>query len=97
MRGEALVTQLEAVLPPAWTVSVSGRKKLPPMESASAGRSASASPPEELAVIGTYDEIIPKVKERYAGVVTTLDFGFGYRTAEEHERPGHLVQELRKL
>jgi len=51
----------------------------------------------EFAIIGTYDELVPKIKQRYAGVVTTLDFGFGVRTAEEQERLGHLVQELKKL
>jgi len=52
---------------------------------------------EEFAVIGTYDELVPKIKQRYAGVVTTLDFGFGVRTEGEEERLAHLVQELKKL
>jgi probable F420-dependent oxidoreductase len=52
---------------------------------------------EQFAIVGTYDELIPKIKERYAGVVTTLDFGFGVRSPEEHEQLGHLVQELKKL
>jgi probable F420-dependent oxidoreductase len=52
---------------------------------------------EEFAIIGTYDELVPKIKERYAGVVTTLDFGFGVRSTEESEQLAHLVQELKKL
>jgi probable F420-dependent oxidoreductase len=52
---------------------------------------------EEFAVIGTYDELVPKIKERYAGVVTTLDFGFGARSPEERERLDDIVQELKKL
>jgi probable F420-dependent oxidoreductase len=52
---------------------------------------------EEFAVIGTYDELVPKIRERYAGVVTTLDFGFGARSPEERERLDDIVQELKKL
>jgi len=51
---------------------------------------------EEFAVIGTYDQLVPKLKERYAGVVNTLDFGFGVRTPEQHEALAHVVQELKK-
>jgi probable F420-dependent oxidoreductase len=52
---------------------------------------------EQFAIIGTYDELVPKIKERYAGVVTTLDFGFGVRSAQEEEQVAHLVTELKKL
>ena len=52
---------------------------------------------EHFAIIGTYDELLPKIKERYQGMVTTLDFGFGVRTAGEEERVAHLVQEIKKL
>ncbi len=51
---------------------------------------------QEFAVIGTYDELVPKLKKRYAGLVTTLDFGFGVRTPEQHEALNHVVQELKK-
>ncbi len=51
---------------------------------------------EQFAIIGTYDELVPKIKERYQGVVTTLDFGFGVRTPEDHERLAFIVQELKK-
>lgn len=51
---------------------------------------------EQFAIIGTYDELVPKIKERYAGVVTTLDFGFGVRTPEDHERLAFIVSELKK-
>jgi alkanesulfonate monooxygenase SsuD/methylene tetrahydromethanopterin reductase-like flavin-dependent oxidoreductase (luciferase family) len=52
---------------------------------------------EHFAIIGTYDELLPKIKERYQGVVTTLDFGFGVRSASEEERIAHLVGEIKKL
>ncbi|MBI2913101.1 MAG: LLM class flavin-dependent oxidoreductase, partial [Chloroflexi bacterium] len=51
---------------------------------------------EEFAVVGTYDELLPKLKERYFGVVSTLDFGFGLRSPEDQERLSWLVQELKK-
>lgn len=51
---------------------------------------------QEFAIIGTYDELVPKIRERYAGVVTTLDFGFGVRSPEDHERLAFIVQELKK-
>jgi len=52
---------------------------------------------EEMAVIGTYGQIADKLKRRYAGVVTTLDFGFGVRTPEQHEALSAIVQELKKV
>ncbi len=52
---------------------------------------------EEFAIIGTYDQLVPKIKERFAGLVTTLDFGFGMRSQEEHERLTDILQELKKL
>ena len=52
---------------------------------------------DEMAIIGTYDQIADKLKQRYAGVVTTLDFGFGTRTPEQHEALAAIVQELKKV
>ncbi len=51
---------------------------------------------DEFAIVGTYDEIVPKLKERYFGVVTTLDFGFAIQSPEQAERLGWMVQELKK-
>jgi probable F420-dependent oxidoreductase len=51
---------------------------------------------DEFAVIGTYDQIVPKIKKRYSGVVTTLDFGFGVRTPEQAEALADLVQEIKR-
>ena len=51
---------------------------------------------DEFAIVGTYDELVPKIKERYSGLVTTLDFGFGVRSPEDHERLNYIVQELKK-
>jgi probable F420-dependent oxidoreductase len=52
---------------------------------------------EQFAIIGTYDELVPKIKERYSGVVNTLDFGFGVRSPEDHERLAFVVSELKKV
>jgi probable F420-dependent oxidoreductase len=52
---------------------------------------------EEFAVIGTYDELAPRLRERYAGLVTTLDVGFSVRSADDYERLAHVVQELKKV
>ena len=51
---------------------------------------------EEFAVIAPYDQLADKLKQRYAGLVTTLDFGFGVRTAEQQEALTSIVQELKK-
>lgn len=51
---------------------------------------------DEFAIIGTYDELVPKIKARFEGLVTTLDFGFGVRSPEDHERLAFIVQELKK-
>jgi hypothetical protein len=40
---------------------------------------------------------VPKIKKRYAGVVSTLDVGFSVRSAEDHERLAFLVSELKKV
>ena len=50
----------------------------------------------EFAIVGTYDEIVPKIKERYSGVATTLDFGYATATQEQAERLRWMVQELKK-
>jgi len=50
----------------------------------------------EMAVIGTYDQLVDKLKQRYSGLVTTIDFGFGVRTSEQHEALSAIVQELKK-
>ncbi len=50
----------------------------------------------EFAIVGTYDEIVPKIKERYSGVASTLDFGYATATQEQAERLRWMVQELTK-
>ena len=51
---------------------------------------------DEMAVIGTYDQIAEKLKARYSGLVTTLDFGFGVRTPEQQDALSAIVHELKK-
>jgi len=52
---------------------------------------------EQFAIVGTYDEILPKIKERYSGVVTTIDFGYSTIGLDQEDRLRWLVQELKKL
>lgn len=52
---------------------------------------------DEFAVVAPYDELVPRLKERFAGVATTLDFGFGVRSPEEHERLSEIVAEIKKF
>jgi hypothetical protein len=50
---------------------------------------------EEFAIVGTHDELLGKIKERYGGVVSTL--GFAVRGLEDQERLDWLVEGIRKL
>jgi probable F420-dependent oxidoreductase len=52
---------------------------------------------EEFAIIGTYDQLLPKIRERYAGLVTTLDFGFGVRGPDDMDALAAIVAEVKKL
>jgi probable F420-dependent oxidoreductase len=52
---------------------------------------------EEFAVIGTYDQLVPKIKDRYQGVVTTLDFNFGLRGPDDPNRVAEIVKELKAI
>jgi probable F420-dependent oxidoreductase len=52
---------------------------------------------DEFAVVGTFDEIVPKIKERYLGIVDTLDFAYATATPEQAERLRWLVQAIKKL
>ena len=53
------------------------------------------APPGTL--IGTYDEIVPKIKERYSGVLTTLAFNFGPGGVTDQDRLAQMVAELKAL
>ena len=50
---------------------------------------------DEFAVIGTYDQLAPRLKQRWGDIATTLDFGFGVRGPEDHERLADIVQQLK--
>ncbi|MEX0799803.1 MAG: TIGR03617 family F420-dependent LLM class oxidoreductase [Dehalococcoidia bacterium] len=50
---------------------------------------------DEFAVVGTYDEIVPMMKERFSGVVNTLGFAYAMQTPEQVERLRWLVQEVK--
>jgi alkanesulfonate monooxygenase SsuD/methylene tetrahydromethanopterin reductase-like flavin-dependent oxidoreductase (luciferase family) len=49
---------------------------------------------DEFAVIGTYDEIIPKIKERSAGVIDRVNFQIPVRSPEDEERLKSMIKEL---
>ena len=51
----------------------------------------------EFAVVGTYDEIIPRIKERFSGVATTLNFGYTTIAADDEQRQRWFVEEVKKL
>jgi probable F420-dependent oxidoreductase len=48
----------------------------------------------EFAVIGTYDEIIPLIKERCGGVIDRMPFTIPVRSPEDEERLKHMIKEL---
>ena len=49
---------------------------------------------EEFAVIGTYDEIVPKIKEKCAGMIDRTNFAIPVNSPEDEERPKHMITEL---
>ena len=51
----------------------------------------------EFAIVATYDELVPKIKERYADVVSTLNLCLNVEGPEYQERLSWLVQEIKKL
>lgn len=51
---------------------------------------------DQFAIVCTYDELADRIRERYFGIVSTLDFGFAIRGPEDQERLRWLVQELKK-
>jgi probable F420-dependent oxidoreductase len=51
---------------------------------------------EEFAIVAPHDQLAAKLKERYAGVVTTLDFGFGRGPADQEVVAG-VVRELKRI
>jgi alkanesulfonate monooxygenase SsuD/methylene tetrahydromethanopterin reductase-like flavin-dependent oxidoreductase (luciferase family) len=51
---------------------------------------------EELAVVGTYDEIAKKLRDRYAGVLDRVVVGLGSPERQDTGRSRELVQEIRQ-
>jgi alkanesulfonate monooxygenase SsuD/methylene tetrahydromethanopterin reductase-like flavin-dependent oxidoreductase (luciferase family) len=49
---------------------------------------------EEFAVIGTYDEIVPKIKAKAAGLIDRTTFTIPVRSPEDGERLKSLIKEL---
>ena len=49
---------------------------------------------DQFAVIGTYDEIVPKIKERCAGVIDRVTFSIPVRSPEDEERLQSMIKEL---
>jgi probable F420-dependent oxidoreductase len=50
---------------------------------------------DTFAVVGTFDEIVPKIKERYSNTVSTLDFAYATATPDQAERLRWMVQALK--
>ena len=76
-RGPRLAGRRPAAFPPLDGGQVGGDGDRPSQTKCS--RSSPSSAPTT--------RLVPKIKERYAGHVTTLDFGFGVRSPEDHEAP----------
>jgi probable F420-dependent oxidoreductase len=51
---------------------------------------------DEFAIIGTYDEIAPKIKERWGSVATTMFVAVGPQIWQDEKELGDLVEALRK-
>lgn len=49
---------------------------------------------DTIAVIGTYEELAAKLRTRYGGVATGLEFGLPLRTAADREALQHIIREL---
>jgi probable F420-dependent oxidoreductase len=49
---------------------------------------------DEFAVIGTYDEIIPKIKEKSEGLIDRVSFQMPVRSPEDEERLKSMIKEL---
>ncbi|MEX1253134.1 MAG: TIGR03617 family F420-dependent LLM class oxidoreductase [Dehalococcoidia bacterium] len=49
---------------------------------------------EEFAVIGTYDEIVPKIKAKCAGIIDRVSFQIPVRSPEDEERLKQMIKEL---
>ncbi len=50
---------------------------------------------EEFAIVGTHEEVLPKIKERYGGVVSTL--GFAIRGFEDQGQIDWIVEGIKRL
>src|SRR5690606_1935311 len=50
---------------------------------------------ETVAVVGTYDDIARKVRERYAGVCTGVEFSIPVPDPADRERLSRMVEEIR--
>ena len=50
---------------------------------------------EQFAVIGTYDEIVKKIKARSAGVIDRVTFAIPTRTPDDEERLKEMIKELK--
>ena len=49
---------------------------------------------QEFAVIGTYDEIIPMIKERSAGLIDRTSFTLPVHSPEDEERLKDMIKQL---
>jgi probable F420-dependent oxidoreductase len=52
---------------------------------------------DQFVVAGTYDEIVPRIKERFGGICTRIGLGLPLRTPEDQERARHLIAQLHAI
>jgi probable F420-dependent oxidoreductase len=50
---------------------------------------------DRFAVIGTHDQIVKRIKEKSAGLIDRVTFGFPARTPEDEERLKEMIKELK--
>ena len=51
---------------------------------------------EAFAVIGTYDDVVDKIKERYDGIATQIGFSIPTRTPDDEERLKDMIRQLKE-
>lgn len=52
---------------------------------------------ETFAAVGTYDQIAARIKQRYGGLITHIEFGIPVRNDTEHRQLREIIQDLRRV
>lgn len=51
---------------------------------------------ETFAAVGTYEQIAARIKQRYGGLITHVEFGIPVRNDTEREQLRGIMQDLRR-